>query len=104
MSIPDDKRAELRAKHPGAIVCTTPRGVFALRLPTEVEYIRFKAAAISDKLKSTAVDQLVRQCVVYPDAAGFEAARAQAPALPDMLGERLLEAAGATMEVMVEGI
>lgn len=100
--IDDATRAELRAKYPGAISLSTEEGLFVLRRPTPAEYARFKAAAIDDKQKPRAVEQLVGLCVVYPAREVYAAACERKPALPDMLGEPLLALAGAGMRVEVE--
>jgi hypothetical protein len=97
-----ETRERLRAQHPGALAMHTPHGLVVLRRPTVAEYARFKAAALDEKRRSTAVEAFVSQCVVYPAPDAFEAIRAMAPALPDELGGRLLEHCGAQMAVEVE--
>lgn len=96
------RKAELRARYPGALAMNTPHGIVVLRRPTVAEYGRFKSAALDEKRRATAVEALVSQCVVYPAPDAYEAIRAAAPALPDELGGRLLEHCGAQMAVEVE--
>lgn len=76
-------------------VVETKRGEVLVRAPKRGEWKRFKSAAINEKQRADATENLVRSCVVYPPEAEFSALLERFPALADSLGEIVVDLAGA---------
>lgn len=90
---------DLRAAHGVDITRLDASGVtVVVRAPTRAEYKRFRAESLDDKRRADAVENLCRSCVVWPDAAEFSRILDRKPALADIFGAKVLDAAGATAE------
>jgi hypothetical protein len=64
------------------------------RLPTSEEWRRLKAMAKDPVKALRANEQLVRDCILYPDAAGLESIAKRHPASIDSFANKLSELAG----------
>jgi hypothetical protein len=71
---------------------------FVLRRPTRGEYKRWKA----DVRESDSFDTLLIDCVYFPPKEEFAKLRDKYPALPDELGQTVLELAGLTNETLAK--
>lgn len=95
--VPADVRTKAVADHgeDALQVVETKRGEVLVRAPKRGEWKRFKAAAINEKQRADATENLVRSCVVYPAEAEFTKLLDRYPALADSLGEVVVDLAGA---------
>lgn len=85
---------DLKAKHGELRKITVGGEVFAMRGPSRAEWRRFEEARVDETKRGAARENLVRHCVVYPDAAGLEAILDRKPALLIVLTEKASELAG----------
>jgi len=65
------------------------------RLPSRVEYRRFKSHSLDEQKRAEADEQLVRTVTVYPDAAGVADLFARLPAFATSTAGAILRASGA---------
>lgn len=75
------------------------QGGIVVRLPTRAEWARFQSQLGDDKRISKAMEQFVRDCLVYPDKPAFEAMLDARPGLASTWGKTLGEKAGAGREI-----
>lgn len=94
--IPADKRAELLSKHADGHFISGPEGheVFVNR-PSRAAWKRFVKTQDDSSKRLDALEQLLKDCLVYPDKPGLDAILDSRPALGGLFGARLLELAGA---------
>lgn len=86
-NIGDDEQPDVRSfvvKSPGA------------------EYKRFKRDILDEGKRPAAVENLVRACVVHPDAHTFTELLNRRPALADRLADKVMTLAGGDIEVSVK--
>jgi len=69
------------------------------KAPSRGEFLRFQEMATDPKKRSKATEALVRACIVYPPGAELEAMLDKKPGLALTFGEKLVELAGAGVEV-----
>jgi hypothetical protein len=102
----DDKTVEaLKAKHPDVklVVLTAPGGEeVVVKKPDRIAFRRYRGAMMDDARRADANENLLRQCLVHPDAAAFEAMLDEAPGLSDTFSGKLLRIAGLGNETQVE--
>ncbi len=85
--------AELKEKHPALKLFQV--GSIIVKRPGPVEYRKFKVKGMTGgAARADATEELVRDCLVYPDQAAFTAMVNDQPALVDVLVDRLLDLAG----------
>lgn len=92
--IDDSKLDELRAKHGALYSVDTELGPVIYRGANRIEFRQWKANRDDDAKKLVADEILARACVVYPDAAGFEALLDKLPALATLLQGEIIEVSG----------
>lgn len=73
----------------------TPEWEFVIRSPKRSEYKQFRSQVHNEARKAEATEILVRQLVIYPTSAEFEALMEDWPALCDGCGGTLNSLAGA---------
>jgi hypothetical protein len=66
-----------------------------VKKPPRGEYKRFRSMSLDADERADAIETIARACVVYPDAAGFSALLEDRPALAEVVGNKVLEMAGA---------
>jgi hypothetical protein len=91
--------AELKGKHPGAVALTAAGETVAVVAPTRPQWKRFRSTAVDEKRRPEALEQLLRDCLVYPDQAALTAILERKPGLAETFGAEVLELAGAGAEV-----
>lgn|SRR5574337_178147 len=76
-------------------------GDVVFRLPTLAEASAFRKRTFDKDpaVRAQAMENLVRTCLVFPDAASFNALVTRRPFLFDTWGDKLVDAAGAEEEV-----
>lgn len=91
--IPKEKIEELEATHKRIAVVRgngdPPAWEIVMRKPTRAEYKMFRAQLTNPAQAPDAQEILVRKCVVYPDAAAFDAMLEDYPAIPEAVGDAL---------------
>lgn len=104
--IPADVKTKAIADHgeDALQVVETKRGEVLVRAPKRGEWKRFKAAAINEKQRADATENLVRSCVVHPAEAEFSKLLERFPALADSLGEIVVDLAGAEDALVGKGL
>jgi hypothetical protein len=85
---------DLRAKHGDLYMVETEIGPVVFRGANRVEYRQWKSARDDDAKKFAADEILSRACVVYPDAAAFEAMLDKLPALAGILQGEIIQVSG----------
>lgn len=87
---------ELKGKHgAGLHQLEHEEHAVIVKVPSSGDAKRFRAATSDDAKKPHALEQLLRSCVVWPDAAGLSAMLEERPFLVETFGGGLLEVAGA---------
>jgi hypothetical protein len=97
--IPPEKLEELRAKHRELFQFTQGDVTVVATPPNRHLWKRFRTQMMDDRRQSDAMENLVRDCVLYPDRAAFEAILERRPGLVEAFGKQLQELAGAGGEV-----
>jgi hypothetical protein len=97
------KLAEIREKHPRAVLLSAGGEDVVATPPTRHQWRRFKGCITDEKKRADAFEVLLRDCVVFPDAAGLEAILDRMPALAETFGDAVAELAGAGLEVEKNG-
>lgn len=85
---------ELKAKYGEVRKVTLGDEVFVMRPASRAEWKRFEEARADETKRHVARENLVRHCVVYPDADGLEAVLDRRPAMIIPLTEKAGEHAG----------
>jgi hypothetical protein len=67
-----------------------------VRKPKKAEYDRFNREAMDEDRRPSAMANLTRDCVVYPDRVQFDALLEDLPGLTITVGDKLLRLAGLT--------
>jgi hypothetical protein len=92
--IADDEIEKLKREHDEVHVITAGDFSVAVRTPKRADVRRWQDTASVPAKRVGATEQLVRDCVVYPDHAAYDALIERKPLLPMTFGEKLLEIAG----------
>lgn len=100
---PDKETIErLKAEYGEVYLVEVGEAGVIVRPPTRAEYRRFRALAIDEKKRADAVERLVRDCVLWPDADGLDELLERRPALTEVIGGELLKLAGFAEEVEIK--
>jgi hypothetical protein len=90
----DDELDRLREAH-GEVIALVYQGQdIVLRAPNRGEYKRFRSASFSEKLRDTALEDLVRVMIVHPDKASVERLFERYPGFAESVSKPALELAG----------
>lgn len=100
--IPEEKLAELRAKHSDVVVVDTKFGDCVFRSPNRSEYERWQSILFKESSRSKASVVLCTMTLVYPDAATFNAYADKAPGIFTTCASPILELAGVDGEAEVK--
>lgn len=96
--IPKEKIEELESMHKRIAVLRgvgdPPAWEIVLRKPSRAEYKMFRAQIMNPAQAPDAQEILVRKCVVFPDAAGFDALLEDYPAIPEAASEAIKRLTG----------
>jgi hypothetical protein len=93
---PDEKQlAEFKAKYGEVYVLSAECGEsVVVKKPSRAAYHCWKAERADEAKRVVAVENLLKSCVVAPEAAVLESMLEQQPAIADTFGEDLLRLAG----------
>jgi hypothetical protein len=91
---------DLKAKHGRVYQLTVPLGddeprVFVFRAPKKPEYKRYRKEMFDEETRDVATEHLVRDVIVHPDKAGFNALLEEYPALAETIGKDVQRVMGA---------
>lgn len=73
-----------------------------VRSPNRAQYKRFVASSMDDKKRLSAVENLVTECVVWPDRQRLEQLLEARPGLMMAISEKLMELAGIFEDVQIK--
>lgn len=85
--------ADLKAKHGNAELVHLPEQGIVLKGPNRAQYLRFKKLQREGDV-SQASEQLVRDCVVYPEPSVLDALLDRQPFLIDVLATEVAQLGG----------
>jgi hypothetical protein len=77
-------------------------GDVVLRVPAAAEVAVFRKRIMDKETRSSAIENLVRTCLVFPAREAFNALVQKRPFLIEKYGEKLTDAAGDSEEVEVK--
>jgi hypothetical protein len=93
-----DTIEKLKAEH-GEIHLLRASGVeVVVKAPGRAQWKRFRAYVADERRRPDAVETLLRDCVVHPDAAALDAILEKRPGLAETFGNQVVELAGASGE------
>jgi hypothetical protein len=97
--------AEVKAQHPEAVFLTAKGSgeTVAVVSPNRVKWKAFRKMMAKEDTRADALEQFLRNCAVWPDAAGITAMLERKPALAEVFGEELVGLAGGAEEVEKNG-
>jgi hypothetical protein len=70
-----------------------------VRRPTRMEYHRFKLGIEDEKKHQKAIEQIIRDCTVFPSKTDLDAMLERRPGLADAWGQAIMKLAGAAKGV-----
>lgn len=102
MSLSDEQVQELKRQHGEGLVAVTVDSdtgeVVVLRRPSRASWKKFRAHGQDDRRRLDAPENLVRECVVHPDAGRLSHLLDTFPGLAETLAAELIRMAGMTAE------
>jgi hypothetical protein len=102
--VPTEKIAELKLAHPDAelMLLTSAAAEVVAKVPGPVEISIFKDRIAVPATKGAATENLVRTCILWPPVADVSELLRKKPLLADRWADALLDAAGASEEVVAK--
>ncbi len=102
--------ATLKEKHKRVVMLVAPAPdvsgetdlggeTIAVVPPSRAQWRRFRVVGQDEVKRVDALEMLLRDCLVYPEAAAFEALLEARPGLVETFGEQVLELAGAGVRI-----
>jgi hypothetical protein len=92
--------AEMKEKHPGSVALTAGGETVVVVAPSRPIWKRFRTVVASDdKRRPEGLEQLLRDCLVYPDQKALTAILDRKPGLSETFAAEVCELAGAGLEV-----
>lgn len=103
MPVPKEVIDQAKQAH-GEVYCLEGADVAVLvRSPKRAEYRKFKATVLGNQAAAAdALETLLREVVVFPDSAAFDALLEQKPGLSETFGQKVLEIAGVSEQVSLK--
>ncbi len=90
---------DLKAKNSEVFQLSHGDAEVLVKGPTRPAWKRFRALAADEKRRSDALEQLLRDCLLYPSLEGLDAMLEKKPGLAETFGSRLVDIAGLSDEV-----
>lgn len=98
MTLSEDVIEKLKAEHGELTQLTHGPDEVIVRTPNRAQWKRFRAQIGNEKRRDDALELLLRDCVVHPEKADFDAMLDRRPGLAETFGAQVVELAGAVKE------
>jgi hypothetical protein len=89
---------KLKAEHGELHLLRASGAEVVVKPPSRAQWKRFRAYVADERRRPDAVESLLRDCVVYPDAAALDGILEKRPGLAETFGNQVVELAGASGE------
>lgn len=91
----DELKEKLKAQHGDIYSVSAPSGeMVVVRMPDRALWKRFRSHMADERRRIDALENLVRGCVVHPDAPTFDAMLEKKPGLAETFGAAVVDLAG----------
>ena len=90
---------ELKAKHQDLTQLSQDETDILVKPPTRPQWKRFRAFMSDERKRPDAMEQLLRDCLVYPELTELDAMLERRPGLAESFGSSVVEMAGLTDRV-----